>query len=98
MSKEAEKSKRFDYVLYDQTAYDMQAKLKAAFLSVEAIAEALAPGRAKALIMTKLEEAYMWAGKATRDDQIARNGSAELQEGRCDDGIKSSRDVAGLGG
>lgn len=29
-----------------------------------------------------LEEAYMWVGKAIRDDQIKRNGAAELQEGR----------------
>ncbi len=33
-------------------------------------------------IMTKLEEAYMCVGKAIRDDQIARNGSAPLQEAR----------------
>jgi len=36
--------------------------------------------RAKALAITKLEEVYMWIGKAIRDDQIKRNGSAELQE------------------
>lgn len=38
--------------------------------------------RAKALALTKLEEVYMWIGKAIRDDQIERNGSAELQEER----------------
>jgi hypothetical protein len=27
--------------------------------------------------MTKLEEAYMWTGKAIRDDQIARNSMTE---------------------
>lgn len=27
-----------------------------------------------------LEQAYMWCGKAIRDEQIARNGSAELQD------------------
>jgi len=40
--------------------------------------------RAKALAITKLEEVYMWIGKAIRDDQIKRNGSAELQEERKD--------------
>lgn len=29
-----------------------------------------------------LEQAYMWCGKAIRDDQIERNGGAPLQEGR----------------
>jgi hypothetical protein len=33
-------------------------------------------------VFTKLEEAYMWIGKAVRDDQIERNGSAELLEER----------------
>lgn len=32
----------------------------------------------------KLEECYMWIGKAIRDDQIRRNGSAPLQEARKD--------------
>jgi hypothetical protein len=35
-----------------------------------------------ALANTKLEEVFMYIGKAIRDDQIARNGSAELQEER----------------
>ncbi len=30
----------------------------------------------------RLEQAYMWVGKAIRDDQINRNGSAPLQEER----------------
>lgn len=73
---------RFDYVKYDHQAITDQAALKDAFETVEYIAERLTNGRAKALVMTKLEEAYMWCGKAIRDEQIARNGSAELQEGR----------------
>jgi hypothetical protein len=38
--------------------------------------------RSKAQAITKLEECYMWIGKAIRDDQIARSGSAPLQEER----------------
>lgn len=38
--------------------------------------------RSKAMALTKLEEFYMWVGKAVRDDQIVRNGSAPLQEER----------------
>ncbi|MDH4164710.1 MAG: hypothetical protein OEW15_18780 [Nitrospirota bacterium] len=41
-------------------------------------------GRSKAMAITKLEEFYMWIGKAVRDDQILRNGSAPLQEERKD--------------
>lgn len=73
---------RFDYVKYDATAALQQAAFKQQFQTIEELANGLAPGRAKALILTKLEEAYMWVGKAIRDDQIARNGSAPLQEER----------------
>jgi len=62
---------RFDYV-----------KLQMSVL--EAGIEQLQSPRAKALALTNLEQAYMWIGKAIRDDQIARNGSAELQEERKD--------------
>lgn len=34
--------------------------------------------------MQRLEQAYMWCGKALRDEQIARNGSAVSQEERTD--------------
>lgn len=77
---------RFDYVKYDAQAELSQTELKAGIANVEALVERHLPGqsRAKALILTKLEEAYMWMGKAIRDDQIARNGSAPLQEERKD--------------
>ena len=73
---------RFDYVKYDQEAMDDQAILKAKFEDLEACVAQLLPGRAQSLIFTKLEEAYMWCGKAIRDYQIARNVSAPLQEER----------------
>lgn len=73
---------RFDYVAYDDVAMEKQALFKRAFVALEVDGEKELPdGRAKALFMTKLEEAYMWAGKAIRDDQIAR-GEARLQEER----------------
>jgi hypothetical protein len=75
-------SKRFDYVKYDEKATADHAGLKEAFLKMERLVEtSLEPGRAKALILTKLEEAFMWVGKAIRDEQVAKRG-AELQEGR----------------
>lgn len=74
---------RFDYVKYDEKATDDQASFKAIFTALEkTVNEYLKSPRAKALVLTKLEEAYMWIGKAIRDDQIERNGQAELEEGR----------------
>jgi hypothetical protein len=67
-------SKTFSYVQYDEQAKTQQETLKLLFEAVEKYAhEKLVHGRAKSLVMTKLEEAYMWTGKAIRDDQIARN-------------------------
>lgn len=74
---------RFDYVKYDGIAQTTQESCKDLFGQLEKYVEAsLVNGRAKALVLTKLEEAYMWIGKAIRDEQIARNGCAELQEER----------------
>jgi hypothetical protein len=76
---------RFDYVKYDRTACDTQEAFKQIADHLERMVGGIrAPeaGRAKALALTTLEEFYMWVGKAIRDDQIARNGGAELQEGR----------------
>jgi hypothetical protein len=58
----------------------------------------LEPGRAKDLageklakfqpntegVHTLMEESYMWIGKALRDEQLTRDGAAELQEARTD--------------
>lgn len=74
---------RFDYVKYDKVAEEQQKEFKAAVsLLEEGIERHLNSPRAKALALTKLEEVYMWIGKAIRDDQVRRNGSAELEEKR----------------
>jgi hypothetical protein len=76
---------RFDYVKYDKQAVDTQADFKEEFEALEQmVLSNLKPGRASSLVLTKIEEAYMWIGKAIRDEQIVRNGSAELQEERSD--------------
>lgn len=76
---------RFDYVKYDERAMTVQDAFKGQCTLMEGIIEKeLKPGRAQSLALTKLEEFYMWIGKAIRDDQIARNGSAPLQEERKD--------------
>lgn len=79
---------RFDYVKYDEKAIDQQDYAKQLVVMVETFlndqVKSPAGARAKALALTKLEETYMWIGKAIRDEQIARNGCAELQEQRKD--------------
>lgn len=78
-------SKRFSYVQYDRKATEDQAKLKEKFEELEALVHPLEEGRAKSLVLTKLEEAYMWSGKSIRDSQIKRNGPAPEQPGRNND-------------
>jgi len=71
-------SGRFDYVRYDESAKADQEMFKLTCESLEySINSILKSPRAKARALTKLEETYMWIGKAIRDDQIARGGSAE---------------------
>lgn len=78
-------SNRFDYVKYDDKSQRDQDHAKLLCDNVRAAIETnCQPGRAASLALTKLEECYMWIGKAIRDDQIKRNGSAELQEERKD--------------
>lgn len=75
---------RFDYVRYDSEAEEKQTIFKKLFIELSTQIEArLYGGRAKALVLTKLEEAYMWVGKAVRDEQVDKRG-AELQEKRND--------------
>lgn len=87
---------RFDYVKYDETAQGLQTYFKVECQNLESAINAIGPAastvlrgddiqklaRSKAAALTKLEEFYMWAGKAIRDDQVCRNGSAQLQEER----------------
>lgn len=79
---------RFDYTKYDETANAKQAEMKEKVIELEKKIEEImvtspTVGRYRALALTALEESYMWIGKAIRDNQIDRNGSAEAQEGRC---------------
>lgn len=69
---------RFDYVKYDEQSIKKQADLKALFEEVERLVEVSIPdGRAKSLVLTYLEIAYMWTGKAIRDEQIGRGVQVE---------------------
>lgn len=80
-----EKLNRFDYVKYDELSEHKQEAIKKLFIGLcEVIEVCLEPGREKALVFTKLEEAYMWIGKSLRNSQVARNGTFTLQEERKD--------------
>lgn len=69
---------RFDYVKYDEEAILAQKVAKYNVTQVETVIEqSLVSPRAKQKALDKLEECYMWIGKAIRDDQIVRGGSAE---------------------
>jgi len=76
-------SSRFDFIRYDDEAETIQARAKNLFQQVEKLIFQIGDDcpRAKSLAMTKLEEAYMWVGKAIRDQQITRL-NVELLEGR----------------
>lgn len=67
---------RFDYVRFDDERQLQCGEIRRAAESLEQQLETLEPGRAKSLAMTKLEECYMWAGKACRDEQVATGGDA----------------------
>lgn len=68
---------RFNYVRYDEYHSKLQESFKAKFEELErSVTLDLPDSRAKALVLTKIEEAYMWVGKAIRDNQIALGGDA----------------------
>jgi hypothetical protein len=73
---------RFDNVAYDELAKELQANFKTVFSAAAQAVEELGPNRPTSLALTSLEEAYMWVGKAIRDNQIERNGTTDLGEGR----------------
>jgi hypothetical protein len=65
---------RFEYVKYDEIAIADQAAFKSMCEKLAASIEVLPSGRAQCLALNKLEECYMWIGKALRDAQVERNG------------------------
>ena len=72
----APKPSRFDYVRYDDESVKIQEIIKHEFQKVEEAVSVLAEGRAKSLILTHLEIAYMWCGKAIRDNQVYRDNAS----------------------
>jgi len=76
---------RFEYVKFDARATRQQENIKNQVLELEALIEDLKGSsvhvlRAKALALTKLEEVYMWTGKAIRDAQTERTNRTKKKK------------------
>jgi hypothetical protein len=83
MTTQTPKPGRFDYVAYDAVAQHQQSIFKTKFEHlVKDADELLNDPRYKALVLTKLEEAYAFVGKAIREDQWMRTHSTPLHEQR----------------
>lgn len=65
-------SKRFDFVKFDDKTAKKQADFKAVLTFVGGELESMRPSTSRDLALVKLEEAYMWIGKALRDEQLNR--------------------------
>lgn len=77
------KSRRFDYVVYGEDQKIAQEKFKQLFEQIEEYANSrLVESRPKSLLMTALEESYMWTGKALRDEAIFKNENIPHCENR----------------
>ena len=86
-------SERFKYVKYTPESVSKQEAFKSMFEAIEAYAiQVLPDSRATSLLLTALEEAYMWTGKAIRDKQIIDfSNSPNSPSGLC-----GSDEVRGL--
>lgn len=67
---------RFNYIAFDLVSNQKQEGFKRMFEMIEAFAaEHLPESRERSLLVTGLEQAYMWTGKAIRNEQLAREGN-----------------------
>lgn len=68
---------RFNFIAYDELSKERSEAIKKAVENLENAIENHLPGegRAKSLLLTKLEECFMWVGKAIRDEQLKRSGA-----------------------
>jgi len=60
---------RFEFVEFSEASVELMLKCKDAALKMEEAIGLLDQSRSKSLALTKLEECYMWIGKAIRDQQ-----------------------------
>jgi hypothetical protein len=69
---------RFDYVQFDAIATEAHVVGRRHCEDLEEFLNSLPKSRAQSLALTKLEEVYMWVGKALRDDQLIRTGQGRI--------------------
>jgi hypothetical protein len=67
---------RFSYVDYDDASARKSGELRDAVQQVEALLLGLPESRERSLALTKLEEAFMWTGKAIRNQQLEREAAS----------------------
>jgi hypothetical protein len=79
------KSRRFDYVKYDALSQVQQIEAKDLCLDLEYWILTNIKERPASLALTKLEELYMWIGKAIRDQQVTERKDDTPQEERGDE-------------
>jgi hypothetical protein len=63
---------RYDYVAWDEKAQHQSDGMKGLCLGLEASINSLTDSREKSMAITKLEETFMWVGKAIRSDLLKR--------------------------
>ena len=70
---------RFDFIEYDDISIQQQVNFKDQFTKIVNDIEAISTGnqRASLIALVKLEECYMWVGKAIRDNQVIRNSEQQ---------------------
>lgn len=71
-------STRFDYIQYDEVHTAISETFKKEFVFLEQMIKTMLPeGREKSLVLTNLEQTYMWIDKSLKEDQIKVNGEQE---------------------
>jgi len=62
-------SERFDAVRFDVEHLELHCVMRKRVERLEELVSSLGPSRSASVALTKLEEFYMWVGKALRDHQ-----------------------------
>jgi hypothetical protein len=69
---------RFDYVPFNENTRAAQEEFKQRYVSIEVLIDRLPAMKGKAFALQRLEESFMWVGKALRDIQLEmENANAE---------------------
>ena len=64
---------RFEYIEYDEKSQKLSDERKRVSEEYEKLIKELPPSRESSLALTKLEECFMWVGKAIRNIQVEKD-------------------------